>query len=173
MKRFYWVVEGVLAGCERPGGAGQRVGAAQVPWGAAGDMKQAEQLDADLAWLREQGVQALLSLTETPLPVGATERWGLTTLHLPVPDMTAPTPQQLDEALRFIDQQRAQGRAVAAHCLMGQGRTGTALAAYLIRGGMTAQAAVRELRALCPGAISAAEQERALEAFARRRDWIV
>ena len=56
---------------------------------------------------------------------------------------------------------------------MGQGRTGTVLAAYLIRGGLSADDALAEVRAICPGAISSAEQEAALHAFAARRDWII
>jgi len=179
---FYWLVEGALAGCARPGGAG-REGArygynGRGDWGAPDDPRdphadQATQLDADLEWLRAQGVGAVLSLTETALPTDALARHHLAVLHLPVDDMTAPTPEQFDRALTFIDQQRIEGHAVAVHCKMGQGRTGSVLAAYLIRGGASAEAAIRELRAICPGALSAPEQERALHAFARRRDWIV
>jgi atypical dual specificity phosphatase len=130
-------------------------------------------LKADVHWLREQGIDALLSLTERELPLDSEETGGLEVLHLPVIDMTAPQPSQLIQALSFIDRQRAQGRAVAAHCLQGQGRTGTILAAYLVRQGMEPAAAVSHLRQICPGAIEAKEQERALEAFAKRRDWIL
>lgn len=130
-------------------------------------------LDDDLAWLAAHGIAAILSLTETPLTTGAIEQYGMEALHLPVDDLTAPTPEQLDLALAFIDRQRAQGRKVAVHCLMGQGRTGTVLAAYLVRGGATVEAALRELRAVCPGAVGSPGQERALHAFERRRDWIV
>jgi atypical dual specificity phosphatase len=56
---------------------------------------------------------------------------------------------------------------------MGQGRTGTVLAAYLIRTGASAEEALARVRAACPGAVGTAEQERALAAYARRRDWIV
>jgi len=48
MERFYWLVEGRLAGCSRPGTAGAA-------------------LERDLAILREEGIGAVLSLTETPL----------------------------------------------------------------------------------------------------------
>jgi len=130
-------------------------------------------LDDDLAWLREQGIGAVVSLTETPLPIGALARHGLAELHMPVDDLTPPTPDQLQAALAFIDRQRALDQAVAVHCLMGQGRTGTVLAAYRIRAGLTPEAALRELRAVCPGAVGSPGQERALDAFAARRDWIV
>jgi hypothetical protein len=47
------------------------------------------------------------------------------------------------------------------------------LAAYLIRAGAHPDDALRRLRALCPGAVGSADQERALHAFAARRDWIL
>jgi protein-tyrosine phosphatase len=130
-------------------------------------------LESDLAWLREQDIGAVLSLTETPLDAEALSRHGLESLHLPVPDMTAPLPEQILRGLDFIDRQRSMGRAVAVHCLMGQGRTGAVLAAYLIRSGTEAEQAVAHLRAICPGAIGATEQEAALRAFQQRRDWIL
>jgi atypical dual specificity phosphatase len=172
MRGFYWLMEGALAGCGRPGMSG----AGRAAHGADGweDTEAAARaLDDDLAWLRGRGIGAVLSLTETPLTEGALTRHDLEGLHLPVDDLTAPTPEQLDRALGFIDRQRAHGRAVAVHCLVGQGRTGTVLAAYLIRGGLSPEQALRELRALSPGAVGSPEQERALRAFATRRDWIV
>lgn len=176
MESFYWLIEGALAGCGRPGGPDGRI---RPWWSGGGGTSDAEEqrarhmLDDDLAWLTTHGISAVLTLTETPLPAGAIERYGLNVLHVPIDDLTAPAPAQLDLALAFIDGQRALGRKVVVHCLMGQGRTGTVLAAYLVRGGATAEAALRELRAVCPGAVGSPEQERALYAFERRRDWIV
>jgi atypical dual specificity phosphatase len=165
---FYWLIEDELAGCACPG-RGQAPGRsarAQAPDGP-------DALERDLAWLRRQGIGAVLSLTETPLPAEVVARQGLTWLHLPVPDLQAPTRDQFLRALAFIDHQRARGQAVVVHCLVGQGRTGTVLAAYRIRGGATPQEALRTIRALCPGAVGSPAQEQALHAFAARRDWIL
>lgn len=174
MESFYWVIEGAVAGCGRPGGP-DRYG--PTKWRSAGSTPDAEEqrraLDEDLAWLTSQGISAVLSLTETPLAEDAIEQHGMEGLHLPVDDLTAPAPEQLDLALAFIDKQRALGRKVVVHCLMGQGRTGTVLAAYLIRGGVTTEAALRDVRAVCPDAVGSKQQERALHAFELRRDWIV
>ena len=104
MQGFYWLIEGELAGCSRPGGRG------------------GETLETDLEWLRGQGIAAVVSLTEQPLTAGACERYELAELHLPVVDMTPPTPEQLGAALEFIDWQLAHGRPVVVHCLVGQGR---------------------------------------------------
>ena len=64
-------------------------------------------------------------------------------------------------------------RATVVHCRMGEGRTGAVLAAHLIRSGLRPAEALREIRALCPGAVGSPEQERALDAFAARRDWLI
>lgn len=165
MQGFYWLIEDELAGCGLPGRRGR-----PLAWG---EHARQEALDDDLAWLRERGIGAVLTLTEEPLPPDALARHGLAGLHIPVPDMTAPAPGQLEAALGFIDRQRALGRRVMVHCLVGQGRTGTILAAYLIRGGLAPEEAQRRVRAVCPGALENAEQQRALVAFAERRDWIV
>jgi atypical dual specificity phosphatase len=154
MHRFYWIIDDVLAGCSRPGAGG-------------GD------LDRDLAELRGHGVGALLTLTERPLPSGALERHGLLGLHLPVDDFHAPTTGQMLEALAFLDEARGTGIPAAVHCLAGQGRTGTVLAAYLIRGGLPAAEAIAEVRAICPGAIEAAPQTAALIAWAADRPWLI
>jgi atypical dual specificity phosphatase len=154
MHRFYWVIENVLAGCSRPG----------APRG---------NVDEDLANLRERGIGALLTLTETPLPPGALDRHGLRGLHLPVDDFHAPTTTQMLAALAFLDEARVAGTPVAVHCLAGQGRTGTILAAYLIRGGMTAEDAVAEIRGVCPGAIESPPQTAALAAWAADRPWFI
>jgi atypical dual specificity phosphatase len=87
--------------------------------------------------------------------------------------MAAPSPDQFRVALDFIDRARSRGEGVAVHCLMGQGRTGSILAAFLIRAGADTSDAVEQLRVLCPGALSSPPQERALQMFCARRDWIL
>ncbi len=164
MQGFYWLIEGRLAGCPRPGSRRS---------GDTSPEREQAALDDDFAWLRMRGIGSLLSLTETPLDAGMLARHGLDVLHLPVDDLHAPTPTQLHYALAFIDQQHALDRAVAVHCLMGQGRTGTVLAAHRIRAGSTPDAALAELRVLSPGAIGSPAQETALRTFARHRDWIL
>ena len=87
--------------------------------------------------------------------------------------MTHPTTGQLIRALEFIDEQHTLGKAVVVHCLMGQGRTGTVLAAYLIRGGASAAEACKQFGRSVRVPWDRLLQERALSTFAERRDWIV
>jgi atypical dual specificity phosphatase len=160
MDGFYWMIPGRLAGMSRPGRQGRAEGTR-------------ESIAQDLAWLRDQGVGAILSLTETPLPDDLLLEHDFSALHLPVVDMTPPSPRQLLSALAFIDEQTADERPVAVHCLMGQGRTGTVLAAFLIRAGENPAAALAKLRAVCPHAVENDRQERALAEFAANREWIL
>jgi atypical dual specificity phosphatase len=164
MQSFYWLIDGVLAGCGRPGQRHRaNNGMAPTP----------DPLVADLGWLKAHGIGALLSLTEEPLQVDAAGQYGLLIMHVPIPDLRAPTLGELERALAFIDEHRAAGRAIAVHCLVGQGRTGTVLGAYLIRGGLSADAALSEVRAACPGAVGSAVQEDFLRDYADARAWLV
>lgn len=162
MDGFYWVVEGALAGCPRPG----------LRWQGPRSTDDGD-LGGDLSDLRDAGIGAVLSLTETALAPEAVAESGLEVLHIPVPDLHAPSPDQIQAALAFIDRRRSEGQAVAVHCRAGQGRTGTILAAYLIRAGATADEAIRAVRSACPNAIGSESQVTALQAYATRRDWLI
>ena len=122
----------------------------------------------DLAWLRRNGVEVLVSLTESPVPRGWVNEAGLLAVNVPVPDMEPPTDRQLDHLLETIRRANASKMGVAVHCGAGLGRTGTVLAAYFVTHGMNPREAVAKVRDLRPGSVETAEQERAIEAFARR-----
>nr|XP_005497824.1 dual specificity protein phosphatase 23-like [Zonotrichia albicollis] len=57
-------------------------------------------------------------------------------------------------------------QAVAVHCMLGHGRTGTLLACYLCKEQHLAGGdAIREIRRLRPGSIETSEQEQAVLRF--------
>jgi atypical dual specificity phosphatase len=121
----------------------------------------------DLIWLRQNGIEFLLTLTEQPLPKRWIDEAGLMAVHIPVPDFDPPTPEQFTAAVETISKSVEAGMGVAVHCLAGKGRTGTVLAGYFVVKGFSAKEAIRKIRELRPGSIESAEQERAIEAFAR------
>lgn len=122
----------------------------------------------DLRWLRRNGVEVLVSLTESPLPRQWVNDAGLLAVSVPVPDMEPPSDRQLDHVLATIKKANGSGMGVAVHCGAGLGRTGTVLAAYFVAGGMSAREALVKVRDLRPGSVETSEQERAVERLARR-----
>jgi atypical dual specificity phosphatase len=122
----------------------------------------------DLEWLRDQGIDILVSLTEYPPPRNWVNDAGLLGVHVPVPDMTPPTPRQLETILDTIDRAVRSGMGVAIHCSAGKGRTGTALATYFVTQGMTADDAIDKVRRLRKGSVETVEQEEAVRLFQER-----
>jgi atypical dual specificity phosphatase len=123
----------------------------------------------ELLWLRGEGIEILLTLSEEPLPRRWIDEAGLMLVHVPVEDFDAPTLEQFDKCLSVIDQAQRTGMGVLVHCLAGKGRTGTVLAAYFVTKGMAALEAIKHVRSLRPGSIETPEQERAIQEFSRRR----
>ncbi len=137
---FDWIVEGQVAAMAKP-------------W------------PQDVPELRRLGVTAVLSLTER-VPT-ALDAAGFSTLALPVRDFHAPTQAQLGAAVDFIEKAVNSGGACAVHCGAGLGRTGTVVAAWLVRRGRAPRAAIEEVRRRRPGSVETKEQEDAVAAFAR------
>ncbi len=120
-------------------------------------------------WLRQQGIDLLLSLTEDRPRRDWVEDAGLLLFHEPVEDMEAPTQEQLERCVSVILRANEQNMGVAIHCGAGLGRTGTIIAAYLVAKGMSANNAIARVRRLRPGSIETDEQVEAVELFARRK----
>ncbi|MDG6990359.1 MAG: dual specificity protein phosphatase family protein [Nitrososphaerota archaeon] len=123
---------------------------------------------SQVVWLKENGIGSILSLTEEPLPSAWSDGLELNMEHVPMRDHGVPPLDSIDRGVRFIEEQVKAGRAVAVHCLAGEGRTGCVLSAYLIRTkGLSAAEAMANLRSLKPGFVER-NQEDAVRDFARR-----
>ncbi len=127
-----------------------------------------ERLEADLAYLRDQGIDTVVSLMDPPLEPEALEPFGVEVFHLPFPDKEAPTQEQIDQFVVFVDEKLKGGHRVLAHCLGGYGRTGTMLACYLVYRGQTAAEALAEVRQKRPGSVETETQEAAIFTFEER-----
>jgi atypical dual specificity phosphatase len=123
----------------------------------------------DLLWLRHQGIDLLISLTEDRPRRDWVDEAGLLALHEPMEDMAAPSQHQLDRCVSAIERAMERNMGVAVHCTAGLGRTGTVLACYLIAQGQSVQNAIARIRRLRPGSIETEEQSDAVVEFARRR----
>jgi atypical dual specificity phosphatase len=121
----------------------------------------------DLKWLRVQGIQLLLTLTEDRMRRDWVDDAGLLAFHVPMIDMEAPSVEQIDRCISVIRRAKAQQMGVAVHCGAGLGRTGVVLASYFVDGGLSAQNAISRVRRLRPGSIETEEQADVIEEYTR------
>jgi len=145
-KGFSWIVPGMLAGCPMPG--------VSAP------------IDYDLDLLVGMGITVLITLTEEDLYQGELKAAGLRNIHLPIYDREAPSLNQMHMLLLRMQKLLEQGEVLAVHCLAGIGRTGTVLAAWMIKeGGLAAVEAIRRLRLINPSFVQSEVQEVFLAEF--------
>jgi atypical dual specificity phosphatase len=120
---------------------------------------------AEVDWLVSQGIKSIVTVREEPLP----QEWvngGMGYLHLPVDDFDAPSPEDIDRAISFIEKEVAAGRPVLVHCAAGKGRTGVILAAYFVKAkGMGAAASIDRIREMRPGSVQSEVQEWAITMY--------
>ncbi len=90
-------------------------------------------------------------------------------LCIPLLDTTAPSSDELDRGLSWLQERLGEGR-VYVHCALGHGRSATFVAALLVANGVepSAEAAESKIRAMRPRAGLNHGQRVAVEEFAKR-----
>jgi atypical dual specificity phosphatase len=144
---FNWVIEGKLAGSGIP------TSLREIKWLA-----------------KEHHIKSIVTINEKPLPPGwfkndsSSTRAGIEKIdyfHLSIEDYGAPSLEELDHVVSYISKQIDDGKPVIVHCSGGKGRTGTILAAYLIkkRNVLNAYQAINMLRNIRGESIQSKDQE--------------
>lgn len=142
---FSWIIEKKLAGSGMP---------VNLP---------------QLSWLAKNGIRSVITVRESPLPASwlANSSQKLEYMHLRVDDFCAPSLENLESAVRYIDQHIKENKPVLVHCAAGKGRTGTLLAAYMLRQdpNLTSLEAIKKIRVMRPGSVQSDEQIAALQCY--------
>ncbi len=117
----------------------------------------------DLIFLKMRDITAIVRMEEQTISGEALE---MRDLYEPVPDFTAPTLEQIERMVRWIEQEiETWEHPVVVTCRAGLGRTGTVLACYFVYCGYTPEAAINLIRTLRPGSIETPDQEDAVTRF--------
>jgi|BEDMetMinimDraft_2_1075160.scaffolds.fasta_scaffold01082_5 protein-tyrosine phosphatase len=134
----------------------------------------------DLDFIKDQKISAVVCLVEDDeleiqdkennIGIKAYENLlkerGIELLHSPIKNYNAPTIEQVEFILNWINQKLREGKRVMVHCRGGQGRTGTIIASYLMHEyGYTAEEAINFVRSLRPGSIENYSQVRFLRFY--------
>ena len=156
---FSWVIQGILAG------SGQVFG---NDW-RHGPITTSEQM-GDLDSICDEGIRAVVSLTTIPLDTKVLAKCDIRYLHLPIIDMQAPPLEVIERFVEFVNCSRKDERPVLVHCGAGLGRTGAAIACYLVSEGASGLEALEKVRSLRPGSVETIEQEALIHRYYRQLD---
>jgi atypical dual specificity phosphatase len=156
----WWIMPGVLGGMPMPFIHPER----RLNMGGT-----IEAYPDELPALYRDGVRAFVCLLNSPNDAAVFQTAGFDFKCLPVQDGHAPTMEQANEFLVFVEQARWRNRPVIVYCEAGLGRTGTLLATYLIHTGKSARDAIAAVRAVEPAAIETRGQMTFLEQFEKKR----
>ncbi len=144
---FSWVIDGELAGMGQPG--------------------LIDTLGEDLQALVDEGVGAVVTLTEQRLSENAVNLTNLDVLHVPIRDMMSPSRGDIDHFVAFAEESIADHKPVVVHCFAGRGRTGTMLACFMVHRGMNPAQAIGYIRDRRPGSIETDAQVLSVFDYAR------
>lgn len=137
-----WIQEGK--------GTQERVGLTILP----GRRDRNRDLDQDIQTLKKEGITHVVSLiTEeemadygVPQLLEAFYQSGVQNLWMPILDQKVCSPEQMADAIKWMQEAVAGQGRVAIHCVGGLGRSGTLAACYLKTLGWSSEEALHEVR---------------------------
>jgi atypical dual specificity phosphatase len=123
-------------------------------------------------WLIKNNIKSIVTVREFPLP----QKWLVdnekkTIINdykfVYVKDYGVPSLEVLDNIVDYINIKiTKEEKPLVVHCAAGKGRTGTILAAYLLKqDNISSQDAIKKIRSLRPGSIQSKIQEEILHEY--------
>ena len=124
-------------------------------------------------WLIKNNIKSIVTVREFPLP----QKWLIdnekeTIINddykfVYVKDYGVPSLEVLDNIVDYINIKiTKEKKPLVVHCAAGKGRTGTILAAYLLKqDNISSQEAIKKIRSLRPGSIQSKIQEEILHEY--------
>jgi protein tyrosine/serine phosphatase len=88
----------------------------------------------DLQFMLNHDIKAVINIrAEREDDTAFYDAHGIEHMRYPVPDVSTPSPEIIEDAVRWISGQVSSGKTVLIHCAKGRGRSATLLAGYLMR----------------------------------------
>lgn len=123
-------------------------------------------------WLIKNNIKSIVTVREFPLP----QKWLVDNekeiiindyKFVYVKDYGVPSLEVLDNIVDYINIKiTKEKKPLVVHCAAGKGRTGTILAAYLLKqDNISSQEAIKKIRSLRPGSIQSKIQEEILHKY--------
>jgi protein-tyrosine phosphatase len=100
-----------------------------------------------LKTIQRGGIEVILNLCAECGNLHEVERAaGFIVYWLPIPDAYIPELDEMDEALEWLNGHLESGKKALVHCRFGVGRSGTVIAAYLLKKGLSLEHVLEKMK---------------------------
>jgi protein-tyrosine phosphatase len=124
--------------------------------------------EADLDTIKQSGIEVILNLCLECGNLHEIERAaGFIVYWLPVSDAYVPELDELDYALEWLNDHIESGKKVLIHCRFGVGRSGTIIAAYLLKKGNSLNHVLEKMKQM-PATPTSRDQTKIIVEYAKK-----